>query len=204
MKLNTNLLPYSTVRNIKYLSKAADVLIPQLERLGFDEIEVTVDSLQPERSAIRRFLKGIDIKNVDKTMTIICSDEYCDIAVEVSMINTGWLLPLEIRLISEGNIPFYIDCSRALFGRKWSCDPDNDSMMKKIKKVAPKVRKDHVWLALVVKLKTFYQIGMIDDECFAVIIYTGLKNGMFNKPKVDIAPYVNAAREMVPILLDGN
>lgn len=196
MALNSYLSNFSTVRNIKYLSKAADVLLPQLNDLGVESIEATVDSLQPERSAIGRFFQGIEYKKDDKVLTLSGLLEDGVLVIEVPMINNGWLMPISFNGVFEGDCEYKLTCSRTLLGRSWSCIPDNEQLINRIDAVAPKVRKNHQWLALIVKLNIYYQIGAIDDSHFLVEVLTGMKRGIFDTPKIQIQPYVAAMTEI--------
>ncbi len=187
------LAPFADFRHIKRFSKALEVILPQLESLGATDVSVVVEKYSEEMGAFRRFLKGVDVENTDQSMIISVRIADIESEVVVSMINSGWLLPLELYFNLQVPLEYDIACAKSALGRKWTSDPVNKNLTDQLNAVMPKVRFIHVWDGLAVKILVCYEFTA-SEEGFALLgMRTGFKQGLFDKPKIKIEPYYTAA-----------
>lgn len=200
MALHPALQDHAGLRHVRKLDKALQAVEAELTALGIADGEVDLERYSADKGMLRRLFEGIDPNTIDQCLIIRC--QYQSMAVEVilSMINSGWLLPLQLCFELPVSVDLRAECRRSALGRKWVSTPENKDLTRKLDKVLPAVRKNHNWVALFSKLKTFYVLEPLEQGGMGLFVQTGFKRGMFDRPKLGMAPYFRAATEARDIL----
>lgn len=200
MSIHPALSKHSSLKFIKQFSKALYVLDTQLSQLGLSNWQVSVEEYSKQRGIIQKIFEGVDPKTISQSMVILSRLDDIDVQINISMINNGWLLPLEIYFELPFISAYQVECSRGAFKRKIISTPDNANLCKQVDRFLPNVRSKHLWRDLYVKLNMFYEIFPTENDTTLFIVRTGFKKKMFNKPKFDLPRYFMAATELEKIL----